>query len=500
VGRYPFERRNVVDVLHAVIHDEPPMPRSIDASIPRALEAVILKCMRKERSRRYQSMDEIIAELDAWLDGRPVESESSEWFSRLVGVTPRAPSSDTDLFQTVGMEITRDIAEWDANLYRVSRNLSRFYPMLDTIIERLDTIIEDNPHFAWARFYRGVARFRRVDLDAALDDMERTIDRLADQAMAQFEMGRLYLALYLREHQRAHKHYSREGIEQHLVEARGRLRQAVVCFEETRRLKRDLQPWQFDYAAAVGRLGDQDSAGCVEACDRILETDSDLDDVWKLRGDALRFSGGDPFESYDRAIEIRRSHYDAHVAKAEAYLERGQVDEARPCLLDALDIHPDCSTAAAFLAQSYLMESRGLRHGATVDQIRSLLEEGLGHTARAMGCDPKHYEAVATRAELLTERARIAPNEEDLTAAVALATTAETLDGCRNRAQLLRARALVDRAALRRADRPADAREDLVEAIRIAESAMAHLSNARMWTEIHAGARRGLDELEAEVA
>ena len=53
---------------------------------------------------------------------------------------------------------------------------------------------------------------------------------------------------------------------------------------------------------------------------------------------------------------------------------------------------------------------------------------------------------------------------------------------------------------MRRADRPADAREDLVDAFRIAESAMANLSNARMWTEIHTAARRGLDELEAEVA
>ena len=36
-GRYPFERDNVVDVLHAVIHDEPPMLRSLRASVPRSL-------------------------------------------------------------------------------------------------------------------------------------------------------------------------------------------------------------------------------------------------------------------------------------------------------------------------------------------------------------------------------------------------------------------------------------------------------------------------------
>src|SRR5262245_49395872 len=81
-GRYPFERANVVDLLHAVLHDEPPMPRSLNSSIPRTLEAIVLRCMNKERSRRYQCMAEVVRDLDAYLAGRSVEGESAAWFRK----------------------------------------------------------------------------------------------------------------------------------------------------------------------------------------------------------------------------------------------------------------------------------------------------------------------------------------------------------------------------------------------------------------------------------
>ena len=53
-----------------------------------------------------------------------------------------------------------------------------------------------NPAAGWARFYRGLARARRGDVAGALEDMERSIDRVKDLAGAYNELGRLYLALH----------------------------------------------------------------------------------------------------------------------------------------------------------------------------------------------------------------------------------------------------------------------------------------------------------------
>ncbi|MGH7162164.1 MAG: serine/threonine-protein kinase, partial [Planctomycetota bacterium] len=63
-GRHPFIAGNVVDLLHAVVHDEPPHPRRFNAFIPRELEEAILRCLRKRREDRYASMGEVVAALD----------------------------------------------------------------------------------------------------------------------------------------------------------------------------------------------------------------------------------------------------------------------------------------------------------------------------------------------------------------------------------------------------------------------------------------------------
>lgn len=458
--RYPFERANLVDVLHAVVHDEPPLPRSINPSIPRALEAIVLKCMQKERRRRYQSMTEVANDLSDYLEGKTVKTEASEWFRKMIGASPRQPSTDPDLFQSVGIEIAREISAWDANLYRVSKNIIRFHPQLDSIIERLGKIIDVTPDVAWARFYRGVALFRRDRLDEALDAMECSIDRLANQATAQFEMGRLYLALYLREQQKAHKHLTRLGVDQHLSDSRGRLHQAEVCFKETQRLRSDLMPWQIDYARAVSLLADRDHTGCVEMCDQILAQDPDLDEVWKLRGDALRFSGGEPFESYDEAIRVRRSHYDAYMAKAEAYLDLGQLSEARKCLSQALEIHPEHIDALAQIGRTYLLEVRSQKGEIEAAKISAVIDQGLDHLAHASLVQPRCYEVVVTQAELLIERSRLLSDEKSIEDVLDCLKTASELDGCQNRVKYLTASTHLDRARLRR-ERGGDAHDDL---------------------------------------
>lgn len=495
-GRYPFEHESLVELLHAVIHDEPPLPRSINPSIPRALEAVILQCMRKERSRRYASMARVIADLDAYLAGRPADAEPADWFRKLVGAESRRPAgqSNSDLLHTIGIEVTRELAAWDANLYRVSKNISRFHPQLDAIIDRLQRVLEDHPDFAWARFYRGVALARRGRLDEAVDDMERSIDRLADQAAAQFEMGRLYLSLYLREQSKAHKHFSRVGRDEHLAGSRGRLHQAVVAFKETQRLKQDLPTWQIDYAHAVGLLADQDYDACVARCDRILGQDPDIEQVWKLRGDALRFAGKDPFDSYDQAIRVRRSDYAAQMAKAEAYFQIGRADDARACLRQALEIFPEYGDALAQLGRSYLLEVGQRAEACSVEEIRDLLDKGLAHADEALTHQPDCYDTVVMRAELLIEKARRLAEPSCADAALEALQTAEQLDGCRNRVNYLRAAALVERARLDRS-RGVDRSADLQRVLAFADDYGAQVPDNEAWQALLTTARAELEAL-----
>jgi tRNA A-37 threonylcarbamoyl transferase component Bud32 len=66
-GRVPFAGNNYLTVISKVLNDDPVPPREIRPELTAEFEAVILKALEKDRDRRYQSTDEIIADLDTLL-------------------------------------------------------------------------------------------------------------------------------------------------------------------------------------------------------------------------------------------------------------------------------------------------------------------------------------------------------------------------------------------------------------------------------------------------
>jgi Tol biopolymer transport system component len=62
-GRRAFKGESGTQTLEAVLRSEPTPPRQIVPSLPRDLERVILRCLRKDPERRYQSMLDVRNEL-----------------------------------------------------------------------------------------------------------------------------------------------------------------------------------------------------------------------------------------------------------------------------------------------------------------------------------------------------------------------------------------------------------------------------------------------------
>jgi len=67
-GTPPFESKNSIQILFQHLNDQPPAIQSTDAT-RRSLEAVALKCLAKDRDYRYQSMDDIAADLKVVASG-----------------------------------------------------------------------------------------------------------------------------------------------------------------------------------------------------------------------------------------------------------------------------------------------------------------------------------------------------------------------------------------------------------------------------------------------
>ena len=82
-GRAPFGSSSVVETIDAVRNRPPEPPKRLNASVPRDLETICLKCLEKDPRRRYPSAQALADDLRAWLDARPIAA-------RRVGAAERA--------------------------------------------------------------------------------------------------------------------------------------------------------------------------------------------------------------------------------------------------------------------------------------------------------------------------------------------------------------------------------------------------------------------------
>lgn len=78
------------------VTDSPPAPlQSVDKSIPKALEAIVLKALEKNPDKRYQSAYALAEDLERFLQGRPVLAKTPSAWQRMVGWIGRHPIATT---------------------------------------------------------------------------------------------------------------------------------------------------------------------------------------------------------------------------------------------------------------------------------------------------------------------------------------------------------------------------------------------------------------------
>ncbi len=76
--RLPFEGQSVPEVCVKVLTAEAPSPSSFRPELEPELEAIVLRCLEKDRDRRYADVSELARELQAYLARAPLELESTE--------------------------------------------------------------------------------------------------------------------------------------------------------------------------------------------------------------------------------------------------------------------------------------------------------------------------------------------------------------------------------------------------------------------------------------
>jgi len=71
-GRPPFLGSNPVSVIRKASETQAPKLRSLAPSLDRDLETICARCLERDPKARYQSAGDLAADLERWLDGRPI--------------------------------------------------------------------------------------------------------------------------------------------------------------------------------------------------------------------------------------------------------------------------------------------------------------------------------------------------------------------------------------------------------------------------------------------
>ena len=71
-GRVPFEGDSPLSVAFKHKNEIPVAPRSLNAEVPEPFNKLILRCLEKERENRYQTADELLADLVRIEEGLPI--------------------------------------------------------------------------------------------------------------------------------------------------------------------------------------------------------------------------------------------------------------------------------------------------------------------------------------------------------------------------------------------------------------------------------------------
>ncbi len=90
-GKPPFAAVDVFKTMEQVLKVEPISPRVLNASVPKDLETICLKCLQKSPERRYGSAQDLADELRRYLAGEPIHARPVGLIERSIRWCRRNP-------------------------------------------------------------------------------------------------------------------------------------------------------------------------------------------------------------------------------------------------------------------------------------------------------------------------------------------------------------------------------------------------------------------------
>gem|GEM_PF-681256 len=191
---YEFSNFSTAELVRVICDEQPPRPSEkaplgvVDADV----DAIVMKALRKEPEQRYPSVDALILDLEAYLDGRPVAARQGTLRYRALKMVRRNKVALTAaaLVMLTVMAGMGGIL-WQARIANVQRRKAEarsedLRKLSNTLLSELDDAIQKLP---------GSTPAQRLLVTTVLEHLDRMQKDAADDPQLQLDMVNAYTKL-----------------------------------------------------------------------------------------------------------------------------------------------------------------------------------------------------------------------------------------------------------------------------------------------------------------
>ena len=310
-GKFPFDG-SAAQVVHQVLKNEPLRPKQVNPKIPTDLQTIVLKCLEKEPTRRYQSAELLQQDLERFLEGKPIQAKPASWLNRSIKWARRNP--------TIAMSV--------AGLIVLAVFLAGAATQINVVMKQRDRAqnaeIETEKLLAQTTADAGILAMQRGQVERAVGDFRKAIE-LGHPEKNQLRF-QLVKALY---------------IQRNLSEAKQTLN--LIRQENDSSLSPAVQLWELDLLADDRNGREPDSLRSF--------LDGNLKPADRLYAEALiAYSTPNAITGLKQSLVLDAFHFRSRRMLIFLHLASAQFEEAKGQLEVATQLFPESEDIQLFAA------------------------------------------------------------------------------------------------------------------------------------------------------
>jgi tetratricopeptide (TPR) repeat protein len=357
-GVNPFQGENSSKTVSNHLMLEPESPAIIRKETPLALSELVMKCLHKEPSRRYDNFDEIKTELRGIyrtatgveyvpIVGKDVFSEE-DWLNK--GLSLDSLGRFNEAVLTFDRALSLNPSSLKALVHK-SRSLLNSGKVPEAL-SCIDEGMKLDPLNGELWFYKGECNWKLGDKDRALQCFDQALELVQEGSVILGRKGRLLfelnrhddaLACYdaaLAENSRAADIWTEKGS---LLISMKRFEAALDCINQSLEINPRSRDALYHQGRALFSLGFFSKA--IDGLEKCLAIDKDFGDAWVMIGDCYRENGNnaEALKAYRTAIKIQPQNVQAYLSCIMLLKETGAYEEAVSFVDRAIETDPENS-------------------------------------------------------------------------------------------------------------------------------------------------------------